>query len=53
MSENLQSHALKLLDSLLKQEIGKRRVKNSSAFLTTLTGNPPWDKLVSGVEFCS
>ncbi|WP_304039582.1 hypothetical protein [Desulfovibrio piger] len=44
MSENLQSHALKLLDSLLKQEIGKRRVKNSSAFLTTLTGNPPWDK---------
>ncbi len=44
MSENLQSHALKLLDSLLKQEVGKRRVKNSTAFLTTLTGNPPWDK---------
>lgn len=44
MPENLQDHALTLLDSLLQQEVGKRRVKNSAAFLTSLSSDPSWDE---------
>lgn len=43
MPDTLCHHALVLLDKLLQQEKGKRRIKNSEAFLTTKASNPDWN----------
>lgn len=44
MLNESQKRALALLDTLLKKEEGKRRIKNDLAFLTTAASKPKWDE---------
>lgn len=44
MLNESQKRALALLDTLLGQEEGKRRIKDDLAFLTTLATKPKWDE---------
>lgn len=43
MLQESQKRALALLDALLEQERGKRRIKNDEAFLATAASRPRWD----------